>query len=357
MAQRSRMMKPGAIWLEGPGCWEGLRTWLEDRDPDGVFVLTDTHTARACLPVLDQRLGRDRAVLTIPAGEKGKTVETASLLWQALANAGAGRGSVLLNLGGGVVTDLGGFVASTYMRGISFVHIPTSLLAQVDAAIGGKNGIDVGHVKNLAGIFREPDVLLIDPIFLETLPQQEWHNGLAEVAKHALIADPDLWRALEGLEHPRDISQRLLSAAVAVKRMIVAEDPGESGLRKVLNFGHTVGHALESMALAFGQEWPHGEAVAAGMQVEAWLSKKLCGLPAAEEARIRIFLQRFFPDRPVPDPESCLSYIRKDKKNRGGVIRMALLQSIGKAIPVVEVPGDLVLAAMKECLGETEPRG
>lgn len=351
------MMKPGTNWLEGPGCWEGLRTWLKDRDPDGVFVLADTHTARACLPVLDQRLGWDREVLTIPAGEKGKTVETASSLWLALANAGAGRGSVLLNLGGGVVTDMGGFVASTYMRGISFVHVPTSLLAQVDAAIGGKNGVDVGHVKNLAGIFREPDVLLIDPVFLETLPNQEWRNGLAEVAKHALIADPDLWRALESLEHPRDLSHRLLSAAVAVKKRIVAEDPGETGLRKVLNFGHTVGHALESVALASGQEWPHGEAVAAGMQVEAWLSMKSCGLPAGEEARIRIFMKRFFSNRPVPDPERCLSYIRKDKKNRGGVIRMALLQSIGQAMPVVEVPGDLVLAAIKECLGETDSTG
>lgn len=311
-----------------------------------VLVLMDTNTQKHCLPTLNGWLqGQTTADIVIPAGEQHKTIETATFVWKEMLRLGADRGAVLVCLGGGVVSDLGGFCASTFMRGISVVHIPTTLLAQVDASVGGKTGIDLDGVKNMVGIFKNPEAVFVCPEFLKTLPERELRAGFAEMLKHGLIADESHWQHLcrTDLTLPEYVDwTELIAKSISIKKKIVESDPFEKGERKVLNFGHTVAHAIEGFALGKPFELLHGEAVALGMIAEARLSAQLLGLSASDAQLIeRVILAKVLaPIRPILaelktnwDSQAILKLMLHDKKNESGSIKMALISEIGKATP------------------------
>ncbi|MBN3036618.1 MAG: 3-dehydroquinate synthase [Bacteroidales bacterium] len=304
------------------------------KDWSRVFLLVDSNTRRHCLPLVGQMewLGAAR-VIGMQAGEDHKNLETCVSIWNQLSEAGAGRDALLINLGGGVVCDTGGFAASAYKRGIPFINIPTSLLAMVDAALGGKVGVDHMHLKNQIGLFSVPRCVVINPVFLGTLPEEHLDSGYAEVLKHGLIADAEYW---EHWKDRRPAALRewevLIRGSVEIKERIVRMDPYESGPRKALNFGHTFGHAIESLWLSkTGNPLHHGRAVAAGMICETWLSHQKAGLPAEELEGIVTVLHREF--QPVPlhgdDLDRLLILMDQDKKNRGGEVRFTLIRRIG----------------------------
>lgn len=327
-----------------------LSTYLKDGDFSRVFVLTDANTAIHCLPVFKKAFpeAADALHLSIPAGEAHKNVHTCMELWQQLSGLGADRKSLLLNLGGGVVTDLGGFVASTYQRGMAFVNIPTTLLSMVDASVGGKTGVDLGTLKNQVGVIQNPDLVLIRPEFLRTLDKRQLRSGFAEMLKHGLIMDREYWECLKGIDNLESLD-RWIHKSVLLKNEVVTSDPNEKGRRKILNFGHTLGHALESYFLdsASGQSLLHGEAIAIGMILEAFLSVEACGLSKAQRDEIKEVLLRFFPKTPVTpeDRGPVLRLLRYDKKNARGRVLFSLLQGVGKACINQEVTTDQLHAA------------
>ena len=266
-------------------------------------------------------------------GERHKTRETKAALEDQLLAAGLSRQSCVVALGGGISLDVGGFVAATYLRGVPWLGLPTSLLAQVDAAVGGKTGVNTPHGKNLVGAFHQPAAVLVDPDFLLSLPVAEWRNGLAELCKHAVIADAELLGWLEAnaaaIGAPGAIDEHPLRRSVEIKAALVCADEREAGRRAVLNFGHTVGHALEH-ALEHGIA--HGAAVAAGMRVEARLAERVCGLAAVERARLERLLDVLgLPGRPAGlDFDALLPFLRVDKKGRAGELRLALPRRLGE---------------------------
>lgn len=305
---------------------------------DKVFVLLDDNTERYCLPVIVPLLeGIQYTAIVIKPGEEQKQLDTCQRIWRELILAGCTRHSLLINLGGGVIGDMGGFCAAVFKRGFAQIQIPTTLLSQVDASIGNKTGIDFLHFKNIIGAFSSPEAILIDPQFLKTLPERELISGLAELIKHALIYDADLWeRCLsygEKLAAP-DVLSGLIPEAVRIKCEVVEKDPEEMGLRKILNFGHTAGHGIESVLLEEGNPVMHGEAVAAGMIIEANISFKLGMLHEEDYHKIQAFLFNLFPriELSAGQLEKALTYMRQDKKNKGSKISFTLLQSPGKAV-------------------------
>ncbi|MBI1286953.1 MAG: 3-dehydroquinate synthase [Flavobacteriales bacterium] len=301
-----------------------------------AIILCDSNTKR-CLEYLHVACPQtqDLPVIEMPEGERHKNLKTCEMVWYQLTEHGADRNTVLLNVGGGVVTDLGGFIASTYMRGIRFVQIPTSLLGMVDAAIGGKTGIDFGGLKNMIGTFARAEAALVDSNFLKTLPSRHYRNGLAEVLKHAFISDASILDLMYANE------DELISRSVKVKMDVVARDEFESGERKKLNFGHTIGHAIESHLLETENPVLHGEAIAAGMIMESFISTKLTGLSEPELQEILQLTDSLFSR--VSLSKTDWSEVKKllihDKKNKNGQVRFVLLKSIGEAItdqPVME---------------------
>lgn len=313
----------------------GLASVLDGLDADRVFLLTDSNVAPVC------RLDKSRfaSVHVIEPGEGSKSVGGACGVWEWLATSGATRRSVLVNCGGGVVTDLGGFAAATFKRGIRFINIPTSVLGAVDAAIGGKTGIDFMGLKNEVGAFAQAVRVIVSPEYLETLPRAEVVSGLGEVVKMALIADPGMYRRLvegDALGDRELLGDAMRSAALA-KEAIVAQDPHERGLRRILNFGHTAGHAYEMLAAGLGTPISHGEAVAHGILTALRMSHEQLGLPVeiATEYRERI-LDRYF--KPLPfDVEAkrdeLHELMRHDKKNSGaGEITFILLEAPGNPV-------------------------
>jgi 3-dehydroquinate synthase len=271
-------------------------------------------------------------------------------VWKALGELGADRHSLLVNLGGGVITDLGGFVASTYKRGISFINIPTTLLAQVDASVGGKTGVDLGALKNEVGVFAEPEELFIWPEFLKTLPKREHISGLAEILKHGLVSDRAYWNSCikTDLSRPENLEE-IIRHSIAIKSAIVAADPNEIGERKKLNFGHTIGHAVEGLVLERQEKTLlHGEAVALGMICESWISVQDTKLPEAEHEEIVRNICRYFPLQTLNavDDHRLIELMRHDKKNEKGDIRMVLLKSIGLAHTGKTVSPDRIINAL-----------
>ncbi len=334
----------------GEAASAALDSYLKARDFSKVFVLTDTNTARHCLPVFErQHPGAKGAIhLNIPAGEHHKNLHTCKDLWEQLSELGADRKSLLINLGGGVVTDLGGFVASTYQRGIAFVNIPTTLLSMVDASVGGKTGVDLGSLKNQVGVIRSPDLVLIRPEYLATLEERQVRSGFAEMLKHGLIMDREYWEELKGINDLQNL-KGYIHRSVQLKNEVVTEDPEENGYRKILNFGHTLGHALESFYLDNPREEPllHGEAIAIGMVLEAFLSIETCGLSVADCNQIKSVFLKFFPRTALrrEDREPILKLLRFDKKNARGKVLFTLLETIGKARINQEVSADQLNAA------------
>ena len=312
-----------------------LAEFLRQPKVSAVFVLTDANTGRLCYPLLQPYLPAAHTVIEIPAGEEAKTLASCEVVWNELTEQQADRFAVLVNLGGGVITDLGGFCAALYKRGIRFVQVPTTLLSQVDASVGGKTGVDFQGFKNHLGVFQEPVGVFIDPKFLETLDPRQLKSGYAEVVKHGLIADEAAFREQRRTGMFVDDWTETIRHSVALKQEIVAQDPLESGPRKLLNFGHTVGHALESFLLAQpGREILHGEAVAAGMVCEAWLSAQHGLLSAEELDEIETFLFSVFEKVQFVslETQAIAEYARQDKKNVGQTINCTLLEGIGKGV-------------------------
>lgn len=301
-----------------------------------VFILTDENVAPFWLPEVTYWLGCESAIdIVIKPGEQHKNLQTVQRIWKTLMKHHADRNALLVNLGGGTITDLGGFAASTYKRGIRFVNVPTTLLAMVDAAIGGKTGIDFGGAKNQIGTFAEAEEVLVDPVFLSTLPRREILSGLAEMLKYGFIADAKLLAA--NLENYQDHILR----AGEIKREIVAKDPTEQGLRKILNFGHTLGHAIESHCLTTECPLLHGEAVALGMAGALWLSVKQCGLDGKVlkdyEKQLPMLLSEAEVTLSEADVEPIMAYLVHDKKNHGEKPQFVLLEAVGKPLRDMEV--------------------
>ena len=298
------------------------------------FVLVDENTKRHCYPLVKEFLPQHN-LIEISAGEEHKTIETCSLIWAQLTAHQADRKSLVVNLGGGVIGDMGGFAASCYKRGIGFINIPTTLLAMVDASVGGKTGIDFNGFKNQIGVFSEPKAVFIYTSFLKTLPERELSSGFAEVMKHYLIADAS---AFEALATNKPAIKRLnwpevVAANVQIKANIVEQDPKEKGVRKALNFGHTIGHSIESFFLQQASEKRllHGEAIAIGLITESYLSVKKTLLTEAQLIKIQQVILNYFklPFIEIEFQKAIVELIKQDKKNEHNFTRFTLLQSIG----------------------------
>ena len=326
---------------------------LQAKDYSSLFLLVDTHTQEFCLPGFVSQTGlTDLEVLVMEAGEEHKTLQTCENLWNQLSERGADRNSALINLGGGVVTDLGGFVACTFKRGIDFYNLPTTLLSMVDASVGGKTGIDLGALKNQIGIIEEPKQVLIDAQWLQTLPQEELRSGFAEMLKHGLISNKDYWEQLKSLPKLEAATlAEFIKPSVAIKKQVVLEDPREKHLRKILNFGHTLGHAIESYYLTHPQKKRllHGEAIAIGMVMEAYLGVSCCSFSNVAAEEIKKTFAQFYPPVEIDaqDREGILELLRHDKKNKAGRVNFVLLKSIGVPEIDVEVPQELFTQAFE----------
>ncbi len=314
-----------------------------------VTILSDTQIAPHWLAELRSGTLKDTGVCLLPPGESHKTMEAVQQIWSHLHKEGCDRHSLLLNLGGGVIGDLGGFAASTYMRGIDFLQIPTTLLSQVDASVGGKVGCNFAGVKNLVGAFNQPQGVLIDTELLRTLPQREYQSGWGEIIKHALIQDREYLDEILAFKAGPPSSGSPLAAIIErscrLKAAVIEQDEKESGLRKILNFGHTVGHALESLSHQTGQPLLHGEAVGLGMIAEAEISVASGYLQPSDVLLVEQALQHFnLPlriDEPIPW-RALRAQMLTDKKNVKGQMRWTLLAEVGQAIFDVQVEEDLV---------------
>jgi 3-dehydroquinate synthase len=309
-----------------------IQAFLSSKNYSKISVLVDENTVVHCYPLLYDFLPPHN-LIQVNSGEEFKTLETCTSIWQQMTEALLDRHSVLIIMGGGVLGDMGGFCAATYKRGIDFILIPTTLLAQADSSIGGKVGVDFNDFKNHIGVFRESTLNLIHSGFLNTLPEQELRSGFAEVIKHALISDAALWNEIRVNNLHEQPWEKLISKSVEFKSSVVQHDPHEKGLRKILNAGHTVGHALESYFLAKGKKILHGEAIAAGLIAEGFLAVKRKLLSEADLQQIeRYILEVFgklqFSAEEIPEISGLTL---QDKKNKGNRILVVLPEGIGKA--------------------------
>ncbi|XLS27507.1 3-dehydroquinate synthase [Flavobacteriaceae bacterium M23B6Z8] len=322
---------------------------IESKSYSKIFILVDENTHQYCLPGFLGGLTSDLPleIIEIESGEVHKTLETCEGVWMALSELGADRKSLLINLGGGVVTDLGGFVAATFMRGIDFINIPSSLLAMVDASVGGKTGVDLGALKNQVGVIKLPQMVFINVGFLETLPENQLKSGLSEMLKHGLIFNSDHWNKLSSFsQFDANEMETLIHESVAIKNTIVTEDPTEKGLRKILNFGHTLGHAIESYFLEnpYKSSLLHGEAIAIGMVLESYLSHKLTGLEIKELEVIKDRIAQNFDKVSFTEDEisKIIELLKFDKKNTFGEINFVLLNKISEATIDCKVSNELI---------------
>lgn len=317
-----------------------LQQLLTEKTYSKVFVLVDTNTQRDCLPILEKALvSFPFGVIAIAAGEQHKNIETCQVIWNALMQQQADRQSVLINLGGGVIGDMGGFCASTFKRGMDFIQIPTTLLAQVDASVGGKLGVDFGQIKNSIGLFRNPQAVFLQPTFFETLTAEQLYSGYAEMIKHALIDTPKHWHTLLAIQDLNTVDwQPLVEQSLVVKKEIVAIDPLEKGIRKSLNFGHTLGHAIESLSWQTNQPLLHGHAVALGIILECYCSYRSTNLPLSELEAITAYILRLYPkyDLSKFNLKAIYQLVLQDKKNERDTINCTLLSAIGS--PLINRP-------------------
>jgi len=301
-----------------------------------VGVLMDENTRLHCYPLVQQAM-HNHSLVEIHSGEEYKTLASCTSVWSQLTKLGFDRHSLLVVLGGGVLGDLGGFCAATYKRGIDFLLLPTTLLAQVDASVGGKLGIDFLHYKNHIGLFHEPMATLIGTDFLKTLPEREIRSGFAEIIKHCLISDRLMWDTIQSKEMDHQDWQTLIRHSVNFKSRVIKEDPREMGLRKVLNFGHTIGHAVESYFLSVNNRIFHGEAIGVGMICESFIAQKKGHISAEELGEMGNYLKSVYGKITLPgQTDSILNLMAQDKKNKNDKILMALPKGIGRAVWDVE---------------------
>ncbi|HZV69246.1 MAG TPA: 3-dehydroquinate synthase [Saprospiraceae bacterium] len=320
---------------------DGLKKVLDDHQPSSIFIICDENTAGWCAPKIQHATDKVELIITTP-GEENKNIETCQRIWSALVDKNADRDALVLNVGGGVICDMGGFAAACYHRGIRFAHIPTTVLSMADAAIGGKLGVNHEGFKNYIGLFQNPSFIWIDSSFLKTLPPVEITSGLAEIVKHAIIGSKPLWNILSAVNTIDEILwEEVFTENLPVKVKIVESDPGEKGQRKVLNFGHTIGHALESYFLHSGSPVTHGQCVSVGMLVESTLSVSLGILNKADFEAITALINRLLSPEVVslPGVEEILPWIAGDKKKSNGRVGFSLPDQIGSCrwdIPVEE---------------------
>jgi 3-dehydroquinate synthase len=316
----------------GNNSLDKLKALTKKYDNEQIVVITDENVGRCCLPLLPTQFSGKTIVISV--GEEHKNIFTATKVWEQLLHHKINRNGLIINLGGGVVGDLGGFCASVWKRGIDFIQIPTSLLAMVDASCGGKTGINIDGIKNQIGAFSTPQAVVIAPCFLKTLPQREFLSGIAEMLKHAIIAeDKTLFQQLSEIETPTvENIAPLIEPAIAIKNEIVLQDPHEKNIRRILNFGHTIGHAIETWSQTTKTPLLHGEAIALGMKYEIQLAQKKQLISPTTATRYIAFIQKFFrhiTTEPLP-PATLLNIMQHDKKNTSEAISFVLPLENGK---------------------------
>lgn len=336
-------------------CYTYLQELLVPGSYSGLYIIADENTSTHCLPNFLAQLATTLPIeiIEIEAGEENKNIDTCVQVWHALTELGADRKSLVINVGGGVVTDLGGFVASTFKRGLDFINVPTSLLAMVDASVGGKTGVDLGSLKNQVGVINNPIAVLADTAYLETLPDTEMRSGLAEMLKHGLIADAVYWNNFLDLSILNtDNLEDLIHQSIQIKNTVVMQDPTEKGLRKILNFGHTLGHAIESYFLENQDKTTllHGEAIAIGMVLEAYLSWQENLLTENEYTEIKDVIRSIYPKVyfSAEDILNLTQLLVHDKKNEGGRVQFVLLESIGHAVINKSIPNNMIVKAFED---------
>lgn len=335
-----------------------LNNYLKENNFSKIFFIADENTNELCLPKILPLIETEVPfeIIELEAGEENKTIETCTQVWKVLIELGADRKSLIINIGGGVITDMGGFIASTYKRGIPFINIPTTLLSMVDASVGGKNGVDLDGLKNQIGTITNPAMVIIDSAFLETLSQREMKSGLAEMLKHGLIAKKSHWEKFKKLaEIDFDSFDELIAESVEIKNNIVTQDPTENGIRKALNFGHTLGHAIETLFLENPEKENllHGEAIAAGMILESYISLKKELISNEEYSEIKSYLLSIY--EPITFEENdkfdIINLLIHDKKNEYGKVQFALLNGIGNININQTTDNELIMNSFKDYNG------
>ena len=328
-----------------------LRSVISKINPDKIGVIVDENTKTHCLPRLQSKLKHQISVIRVHSGEIYKDTDTLHEIWEQMYRAGMTRKSLTINLGGGVIGDMGGFAASTYMRGMQFIQMPTTLLSMVDASVGGKLGVDFHQMKNFIGIFNEPHMVWIDTKFLKTLPTEEIKSGFGEVIKHSLIADKKLWKEIRTTKKIKRW-KALVKQNINIKKAVVKADPFEGGVRKILNYGHTIGHAIESHYLTSTTPLLHGYAIGFGMIVENIISHQKGMLSKKDMQSINSYLKEYYPSHPMKIKKSSINkmidMMKMDKKNANGEIRMSLIEKPGRCHYNVPVSPAEIKSAMEE---------
>lgn len=334
--------------------YQKINDYLVQHTPSKIFILVDTNTHEHCLPGFLPKIATATTIeiIEIEAGEPFKNLDTCMGVWQTMSDLEGDRKSLMINLGGGVVTDLGGFVASTFKRGINYINVPTTLLAMVDASVGGKTGVDLGNLKNQIGVISNAEMVIVDSDYLATLPSEEMRSGLAEILKHGLIADEAYWEKVGNLsELTLNDLDDIIRVSVGIKAKVVAEDPYENGLRKTLNYGHTLGHAIESYCLTHTQKKTllHGEAVALGIILATYISKELKDFPSEKLDSITKRIVELYGkvEFSKNDIDAIIDLMKYDKKNEAGKINFVLLKDIGETEIDCQVPNNIIFDAFE----------
>ncbi|HOY14633.1 MAG TPA: 3-dehydroquinate synthase [Saprospiraceae bacterium] len=329
----------------------GLELLVNELNPSQIIVLVDENTENFCLHYLISELHRPFKTISIRSGEANKNIDTCKFVWSSLIKFKADRKSLLINLGGGVIGDLGGFCAGTYMRGIDFIQMPTTLLSQVDASVGGKLGVDFDGFKNMVGLFQNPKAVIINTDFLKSLPYKELLSGYAELLKHGLIASQTVWEELSSVEDITTLDfDRIVHDSVMIKKTVTEEDPTEKGLRKILNFGHTIGHAVETLSFETDRPLLHGEAIAIGIILESHLSMQKGYISEEDYQNIKTAIIKLYGNKAksLPTIEQITEIMLLDKKNDQGKIQFSLLNQIGQGNYNQEVDQEALQAALSD---------
>ena len=317
-----------------------IQRYLKNRDYSSITVIVDENTKEHCLPRLTSLHAVDISLIEISSGEVNKILQTCESIWAQMSEQYVDRHGLVINLGGGVIGDMGGFAASCYMRGIDFVQVPTTLLSQVDASIGGKLAVDFKGLKNFIGLFKNPNQVIVDPEFIKTLPHEELRSGYAEMLKHALIKDAVIWEQLPKREWDQTDWSAEIYESILIKKAVVEEDPTEKGLRKILNFGHTIGHAVETISFSTSTPLLHGEAIAAGMICESYISQQRGYISSTQLEEVTHAFLTIYDDINLDllnRTDEIIVALSSDKKNRGGKLLFSLLDHLGSGNYNIEV--------------------
>ncbi|MCL7754944.1 3-dehydroquinate synthase [Polaribacter sp. Z022] len=331
--------------------YQELSNLIETNNYSTLFILVDENTFEHCYPKFIQNLDTKKRieVIEIESGEINKNLETCIGVWNAITELGGDRKSLLITLGGGVITDLGGFVASCFKRGISFVNIPTTLLSMVDASVGGKTGVDLGVLKNQIGLFANPEMVLVDTDYLTTVTEREIKSGTAEIIKYGITYDIKLFNEIKNNKN-LNIND-LIFRSIEIKNEVVLQDPKEQSLRKILNFGHTLGHAIESFYLESEdkENLTHGEAIAIGMVCESYMSDKLLGFPSEKVTQVKDVVLSIYDKTNLlkEDFSAIMELLKHDKKNVNGQVNFVLLNDFENYKIDCKVPEELIIESME----------